>query len=104
MANDANCLIYSASTGLCELCANQYSLNSEGKCIQGDGACQEYCSSSPNKCLLCGPDYYLNQFFQCEKKDSNCEAYTNGFCSKCKPKFFLYSQICFPYTIGCVAY
>ena len=56
------------------------------------------------QCLACKSGYFLNTFFQCQKKDENCEAYCNGICTQCKNKFFLYSDICFPYSPGCLTY
>jgi hypothetical protein len=37
-------------------------------------------------------------------QDGKCIEYTNGVCSQCSEKYFLYSEICFPYTPGCVQY
>ena len=62
------------------------------------------CKQDVTKCLECSAGYFLNRFFQCEKQDKNCQAYTNGVCSKCQDKYFLFSDICFPYTQGCVSY
>ena len=103
VADSPNCLMYNAA-GICELCADKFVVGADGECIEGNRACIEYCSTDRSKCLVCSEGYFLNRFFQCEKQDGKCQAYTNGACSKCKDKFFHYSDICFPYSPGCVHY
>ncbi len=78
-------------------------LMSSGECEIAEDNCIER-SAQGKQCTACKSEYFLNKFFQCQKKDVNCDEYNNGVCVTCARKFFLYQEICFPYSPGCVSY
>ena len=100
--NHPDCQSYT-DEGYCQLCRSGLTLTSTGECADLDSSCSKW-SKDGSKCEMCGEGYFLNRFFQCEKEDGRCAAYTNGVCSKCSRRYFLWKDICFPYTRGCVQY
>ena len=99
--DDPSCLKYNED-GDCEKCDSNFIRMSNGECHIAEDNCLE--KKKNGKCLACKEEYFLNRFFQCQLKDKNCEEYVNGVCQTCSRRFFLYDQICFPYSPGCVAY
>lgn len=55
-------------------------------------------------CVACQDGFFLNRHNQCQKVDTNCQMYVNGACMSCAVRYFLYNDICFPYSLGCVKY
>ncbi len=96
---DPNCASFSAQ-GVCLGCINGYYIQ-QGKCLLMPTGCTSMGQNA--LCLSCLPQYVLISGI-CVLLVDNCAIYNSTGCRACNSMYYLLSNSCLQYPVGCLSY
>lgn len=102
---DPNCQKLDNAKAKCLQCANNFFLNTDGKCKQANPLCKTF-DQTTGACLTCYSGYVVQGTIcvlgGATTLDVNCAAFNNGVCVKCSNNYYLNSQgVCKQFNTLC---